>query len=174
MNERRTRQQQLSSEKIRDLRSLKNFLEELSWLLSSHSKLDFRSALQALDQFTTPGTGLGRYVSKNPNIHFLVGALPGIFSDQKYFPTNEDIVEFAVEALHLQISRWEKRSRYELIGLIVCETSNLDDEAVSRLADVLSKFVADDQKAKALFKSRAENKMSWNEIIQQLSNTNPK
>jgi hypothetical protein len=112
---------------------------------------------------------LAQHVSKNPNIHFLVGALPTIFSDEKFFPNNEDIAEFASDALQLPIARWEKRSRYELIGFIVCETVKLDDERLARLVDVLSKIVSDDPKARGLFQDRKVRKLSWNEIIQQLS-----
>lgn len=160
------------SDRTRDARSVKKFLEELFWVLSSNSHLDFRAIAENIELIASPkgaGHQLARYVSKNPNIHFLIGTLPVIFSNEKFFPTNEDITEFASEALRLPITRWEKRSRYELIGLIVCETANLDDDRLVRLVDALSKIVSDDPDAQGLFRDRKANRLSWNEVIQKLS-----
>jgi hypothetical protein len=169
--ERRPPRSGIRNEKTRDLRSIKKFLEELFWVLSANSNIDFRAVVDNIDVLTGNASDprLAKYVSKNPNIHFLVGTLPIIFSDEKYFPTNEDITEFALEALNLPISRWEKRSRYELIGLVVCETAKLNDQRLVKLVDVLSKILTDDPNALGIFQSRKANKLSWNEVIQRLS-----
>lgn len=158
-----------SQKKTRDPKMVRNFLEQLSWVLNSYPNLDFRALAGDYSVEGSASSSLSSHVSKNPNIHFLVGSLPGIFSNEKFFPNNEDIVEFASEALHLSIGRWEKRSRYELIGLIVCETVKLSDETLARLAVVLSKIVSDEVKAKSVFHEKQRDKLSWNEIIQQLS-----
>jgi hypothetical protein len=83
-------------------------------------------------------------------------------------------MEFAFEALRLAISRWEKRSRYELIGRIVCETARLDDDRLARLVDALSKVVSNDPSAQGLIRDRKANKLSWNEVIQLLSHADAK
>jgi hypothetical protein len=173
MAEAKNRRSSSGTEKTRDPRSIRKFLEELSWLLSSHSNLDFRAIRDFIESDRAPlferKSSLSGYVSKNPNIHFLTGTLPVIFSDDRLFPSNEDIVEFSETALHLPIPRWEKRSRYELIGLIVCETSKLDNDRLERLVQALSKIVSDDPNAQRIFRTRKAAKLSWNEVIQKLT-----
>jgi hypothetical protein len=121
--------------------------------LNTYSNLDFKvlgnAHLNSLGSIRGR-PGFHQYVSKNPNVHFLVGALPTIFSDERLFASNEDITDFASEALNLSISRWEKRSRYELIGLIVCETTKLDDERLSKLVSALSILIGDDAQRRNL------------------------
>jgi hypothetical protein len=159
-----------ANEKTRDPRSVKKFLEELSWVLSSYPNLDFRAIRDVLEKDVThrASTKLESYASRNPNIHFLIGALPVIFSNEDLFPSNEDIVEFAEGALRLPIPRWGKRSRYELIGLIVCETAQLNDDRLERLVRALSKVI-DDPRARAIFRDRKAQKLNWNEVIQRLT-----
>lgn len=157
-------------EKVRDPRAFKKFLEELSWVLSTYSNLDFKALAQLnLSHNRVNDRGLQPYVSKNPNAHFLVGALPVMFSNERLFVANEDIADFAREALSLPISRWEKRSRYELIGLIVCETTKLDDDGLARLVDALSSIIGNDVQARRLFQERRAKKLSWGEMIRRLS-----
>lgn len=175
MRDKPTRKISARNEKTKDPRTVQRFLEELSWVLNTYSNLDFKSIANA--QLSSPTSikgkrGFQQYISKNPNVHFLVGALPTIFSDEKLFASNEDISDFASEALNLTISRWEKRSRYELIGLIVCETTKLDDERLSRLVSALSNLIGDDTTAKSLLELRRTSRMSWNDLIQQLSKEN--
>lgn len=175
-NNRTTRRSAPRSEKTRDARSVKKFLEELSWVLNSYSNLDFRAIPEVISGTNASslrrGSEFQQYVSKNPNIHFLVGALPVIFSDERLFPSNEDIAEFASDALALPISRWEKRSRYELIGLIACETAKLDDEGLARLVQALARLTSDEARVRNVFKERKDKKMSWNEMIQRLTHGN--
>jgi hypothetical protein len=158
-------------DKTRDFRSVRRFLEEFSWLLAANSQLDFRAILDVIDAVpdSHANRSLGNYASKNPNIHFLIGALPVIFSDETIFPTNEDLVGFSDGALNLPIPRWEKRSRYELIGLIVCETAKLDDNRLHRLVKALTKIIANDPNAQDLFKNRKGTRLNWNEVIQRLT-----
>ena len=150
-------------------RAARRFVEELSWLLDTYSNIDFKSLAASIDFFSETERSFSRHVPKNPNIRFLVGALPTIFTDEKYFPANEDLAEFASEALNLSIPRWEKRSRFELVGIIVCETVKLNDEKLTRLVDALLHITSEEANAQAVFQSRKKNKLSWNEIIQKLS-----
>lgn len=174
MAEKRVRKTAPRTEKTRDSRTATRFIEELSWLLQSYSNLDFRVLSEGIS-FVSPATkSLNEATSKNGNIHFLVGTLPIIFNDPRYFPSNEDIVEFANGALGLDIGRWEKRSRYELIGLIVCETAKLNDHRLGLLVDALSRVTGDDPNAQAIMVGRKANSLSWNELIQRLtSQENP-
>jgi hypothetical protein len=105
MSDERRRRPPTKAEKVRDPRTITKFLEELSWVLNSYSNLDFR----AIPDFIKHGNGdavprprnLETYASKNPNIHFLVGVLPVIFSNDQIFPSNEHIAEFGSSALGL-------------------------------------------------------------------------
>lgn len=169
MVERKTKRPTSRIEKVRDPRAIKRFLEEFSWLLDSHSNLDFRVLGENVQIVSDTERSFSRHVPKNPNIRFLVGVLPTIFSDEQYFPTNEDLVDFSSQALSLPVSRWEKRSRYELIGLIVCETVKLNDDRLARLVDALSRITSDDPSAQAILRSRKDEKLSWNEVIQRLT-----
>lgn len=169
MVEPKSKRQTARTEKVKDPRAFKRFLEELSWLLESHSNLDFRSLGANVEVISETERNFNRHVPRNPNIRFLVGALPTVFSDDRYFPTNEDLAEFASQALNLPVPRWEKRSRYELIGLIVCETVKLNDDRLARLVNALSRITSEDPNAQAIFQSRREEKLSWNEIIQRLT-----
>jgi hypothetical protein len=87
MVERKPPRQGTRNDKTRDARSVKKFLEELFWVLSSNSHLDFRAIAENIDLLVggTKGTDkqLAGHVSKNPNIHFLIGTLPIIFSNEK-------------------------------------------------------------------------------------------
>src|SRR4051812_32435298 len=101
-----TRKPTARNEKIRDPRTIQRFLEELSWVLNTYSNLDFKSIsnAQVVPLNSIKGKpGFQQYISKNPNVHFLVGALPTIFSDEKLFVSNEDLAGFATEVLSLTI-----------------------------------------------------------------------
>src|SRR5688500_10224881 len=110
--------------KSRD-RKADRFVEELSWLLGSYSSLGLGSLSEVLRRQSsgaTAPTAIGGYASANPNNQFLVGALPRVFMDETLFPTNEDIAQFAQSVMELRIPRFAKKSKYEIIGHIVCET----------------------------------------------------
>lgn len=165
------RKRSVRGDKVSDPRTVRKFLEELSWVLSTYSNLDFRAIPELVQSSfaAKESVNLRHYASKNPNVHFLVGALPVIFADDRLFPSNEDIAEFAMGALSLPISRWEKRSRYELIGLIACETAKLNDAGLTRLVGALSRLTAGDTQARDLMEERRAKKMSWSEMIQRLT-----
>lgn len=157
--------------KTRDPKALRNFLEELSWLLSSYSNIDFKAIPELIDKqdlnvFNKSRT-INNYITSNPNIHFLVGILPRIFTDDQLFPSNEEIARFAENALHLNIPRWEKISRNEMIGHIVCKVPILNDENLSDLVLALSKVVSSEVKSNKLADMN-KNKLDWNIIIQNL------
>ncbi|WP_154721149.1 hypothetical protein [Ciceribacter sp. T2.26MG-112.2] len=168
MAKRAERKPSSRSDKTRDVRTAGRFLEELSWLLQSYSHLDFKVLGEANFQ-TAPPESLRKAASSNGNIQFLVGSLPIIFNNVRYFPSNEDIADFANGALGLNIPRWEKRSRYELIGLIVCETAKLDDQRLGRLVEAITRVTQEDPGIDAIVADRRANSLSWNELIQILT-----
>lgn len=150
-----------------------NFIEELSWLLDSRKGMDLKSVVSILQdtmqEQNTMQNFAKEYRSPNPNKHFLIGVLPKLFQDTRLFPVNESIATFAQEILKINISRYEKRSKYELIGLIVCETESLSDEKLSKLVDALSQITGSEEKLEKFREERKNVNFSWNETIQKLT-----
>ena len=126
-----------------ELDAAARFVEELSWLLTAHSELDFRM----LQKLKPPSEHLGapdllqRFAPRNPNIVYLVGTLPALFMDESIFPSNEDIAEFSETALKITIPRWQKKAKFELVGHIVCHAVKLDDLQVANLVRALTLIV---------------------------------
>jgi len=73
-----------------------------------------------------------KYESTNPNKNYL-SEYSLTYSGQDLFKTNNDLSDFAETVLRVSVSRAEKRSKYELIGLIVCEVTNLTDSNLTNL-----------------------------------------
>lgn len=137
--------------------------EQLKGAVSSLNALVLSSASQSNSSVARS------YQSDDPNKRFLIGVLPRLLLDRELFASNEDIVDFAAAALHLEMSRSvEKRARHEIIGKIVCETDSLDEQRLTNLVIALERLVNNKEK---LAKMKEEKKMgafSWNETIQEL------
>lgn len=169
--------QRNTKKKSRDEQTIHRFIEELSWVLASYENLDFK-ALPELVQVARHRVNVGDearkgmvgYVSPNPNTHFLVGVLPRMLNDDSVFASNEDIAAFSRDVLDVTVPRWEKKSKYEIIGHIVCNIYGLDDRALENLVRALSKLVSGDKKAEQIFRKEKAQRTSWNEVIRLLSN----
>ncbi|MCA8995161.1 MAG: hypothetical protein KDA88_24505 [Planctomycetaceae bacterium] len=150
-----------------------SFIEELAWLIDSKKSLRLSQVASDLRELATgPETARkvgDEYTSPNPNIHFLIGVLPRLFQDDKLFPSNAMIAQFAEEVLDIEVPRYEKRSKYELIGLIVCETDQLNDEKLNQLVRALSEITRNEEKLRRIRAARQSGKFSWNNTIRQLS-----
>ena len=150
-----------------------SFIEELAWLVESRKNVklsqlasDLRELARGPESARKVG---GEYTSLNPNIHFLIGMLPRLFQDEKLFPNNALIAQFAEEILGVHVSRFEKRSKYELIGLIVCETDRLNDKKLEELVRALAEITRSEDKLNRIRDARQSNQFSWNNTIRQLS-----
>lgn len=151
-----------------------DFIEELSWLLDAKKNLKLneipgllRNKLDAQDRVSGSAD---KYISPNPNIHYLIGVLPRLFQDTKLFARNEEIADFAKDVLKVDISRVEKRSKYELIGFIICETDMLDDTKLDQLVKSLEIITGSNEKIRSLAKEKSSIGFSWNEAIRKLAN----
>jgi hypothetical protein len=163
-----------------DPKALARFIEQLSWLMSSNEDLDFRALRNMVREFSSRPRSdfysrgprvIDGFAPKNPNISFLVGSLPGLFNNPDFFSSNEEIAEFAKIALQVKIPRWQKKSKFELIGHVVCNTAKLGDKRLEILVRALSKIVGDEKHAKEVFAAKRQQKSSWNEVIQRLYET---
>jgi len=112
------------------------------------------------------------YESADPNKRFLIGTLPRLLLDRGLFPSNEDIVDFAAAALHLEMTRTvEKRARHEIIGKIVCETDKLDEQQLTNLVKALEKLVGNKDRLAVMIEKKKSGTFSWNETLQDLLRT---
>lgn len=147
-------------------------LDDLIWAVQGLKIDSLKEASNALkaridDAQQLPAVGR-EYKSIDPNKHFLIGVLPRLFQDKKLFPVNDDIVDFAANALGLEMNRSEKRSRYEIIGKVVVETEMLDEEKLTILVSALEKLVGNSERLEQMAEKKKKGTFSWNETIQEL------
>lgn len=154
------------------------FLEELSWLFDRYGDVDLKTASKEFEGFvksaesvskaSIASSALQEFAPSNPNKMILVGVLPGMFTDENLFSSNEDIADFAEKVLGVKIPRWDKKSKFELIGHITCNTSIADDDKLRQIATALKRMGSNDSHAKNIIQKGRLEKKNWNEIIQQL------
>lgn len=167
--------------KLRRAEETLAFLEQLTWLLESRGrKLDLNFLrhliMEYQDRVAYEGSlspSLKRlaksYVTKDPDKQYLVGALPGLLQDLRIFPANKDIADFAKDFLLVPVTRFEKRSRYEMIGLVVCHVNDLDNSSIERLASRLSKLLGNDDLLNDIANEKMKNELfTWNDVIRRL------
>lgn len=156
-----------------ELLKLRRFLEEFSWLMSDYSKMDFRKIANSINssyiETSELRNAVGNYEVSNPNVHFLTGVLPTLFLDDSIFKTNEEIAEFSESVLDIKIPGYDKKSKFEIIGRIVCETSTFNkEEKLYKLVEALKVLLGDIDKKERLMKYKRNDSFSWNYIIQDL------
>lgn len=156
-----------------DYKSIARFLEELSWLLKSNEDLDFRaighisSELEMIESLSLNRRVSGRSSNRIP-VRGLVGVLPSLFVDEKLFKSNKDIADFSKDVLSIEIPRWEKISRFEIIGHIVCRAEGLPPMGIDRLILALEEILSMRSATKASIEKMRNSGIGWNEIIQDM------
>lgn len=149
-----------------------NFLEELNWLFESKKVSEFKdipNILRNLVDYRINSTINQKYISPSPNKNFLIGVLPALFQDEELFKTREELIDFAVNVLKIKMKKSSNRSRFEYIGLIVCEVTKLNDANLSKLVEALSRITGSNEKIKLIKEAKKLSNFSWNETIQKLS-----
>lgn len=149
-----------------------NFLEELCWLIDENKDINFKSISKYFKEYRNSSSH--NLISNDKNSEFaLIGILPSLLKDQEIFQSNLQLVQFANEVLALSIPRWEKKSRNELIGLIICEVEDANKERINTLSE-WSKNIFNNKNAVKELQKKAVNSgnlFSWNEAIQNLIGT---
>ena len=151
-----------------------NFFEELCWLLGSNKDINFKKTSNYLREFRNFTVHGAITTGTSSNAYDLIGVLPSLLKDNEIFQSNTQLVQFANEVLALDIPRWEKKSRNEIIGLIICEVEDVNKERL----DTLTKWAANILKNKSQVREMqskaktAGNLFSWNETIQKLVGEN--
>ena len=162
---------------VKDVKKLQRAamaLEEILWALKKPKLEALQDAVDILQAIATDSVSnlvISRdYKSTDPNKHFLIGVLPRLLQDKRWFPLNDDIVEFANGALGLEMKKslFDKRSRYEIIGKVVCETDTLDEQQLTGLVMALEKIIGNKDKLAQMIEKKRSGSFSWNETIQDL------
>lgn len=146
-----------------------NFFEELCWLLDSNKNINFNNATKNLKIIRNNMVHGARF--ENTNTTSLIGVLPSLLKDLEIFPNLAQLVQFAKEVLGIEISRWDKRSRNEIIGLIICEVEDTDKERMDVLFEWSNNILNNKRRVQEMQeKAKKEgNIFSWNETIQKLT-----
>jgi len=165
--------EKLNQSKKKKISSAINLIEELSWILDSKKNVDLKEVPSLLRGILNYNDNTlfaqNKYSSSNPNKNYLVGVLPNLFQDEELFKTTNELTDFAINILQIPISKAAKRSRYEYIGMIVCEITKLDDNNLSHLVNALSKIAGSDDDFERLKQEKKKSNFSWNETIYRLN-----
>lgn len=144
-------------------------LEELEWLLDSPRGRSLLSSLpKMIENLREINDCRGSVYVNRQNIRSLVGVLPEFFQNANIFRTNADIEQFAREVLGVNIINFEKKSRTEIIGVIVCSVPSFEDSTFEVLGKYLSNIVDDEKKCSQVAKEKETTNFSWNDTISKL------
>ncbi|HEY4438551.1 MAG TPA: hypothetical protein VGN40_20555 [Lelliottia sp.] len=159
--------------KRNEITKIKKLIEELSWIMTEYSSTDLMKVYNALDSSSVLTSEISEsigYKPENPNKHFLTGALPALFLDQNLFKSNDEIALFSEQIIGVKIPRYNKKSKYEIIGHIVCEANALNDQGLKKIVKALEQIVSDETRKKSIYnKKNNSSSFSWNEVIQDLN-----
>ena len=163
--------EKLDSNKRKKINLAIKFVEELSWFLDNKKNINLKEIPDLLRELLESKSVLSvskKYSSSSPNKNYLIGVLPNLFQDDELFKTTHEMIDFAQNVLKIPISKAAKRSRYEYIGLIVCEVTNLDESNLTNLVDALSKITDSSEKLRQIKEAKKKANFSWNEAIKTL------
>lgn len=155
-----------------------DLVQELVWAIRSRETSELSSGISYLRNLAIHDKSEKRKLEKaskpslidrRRDLKALVGSMSLVLADSELFPSNEDIAKFAKEALRIPISRWDKRSRYEMIGMLVMESINASPARLREVATLLSKISEESDSMEEIKKSARQTGFSWNEAIRSLS-----
>lgn len=78
--------------------------------------------------------------STNKELKAMIGTLPFVLLSKQYFPTNTDLYRFA-NSMGIRIQFWKKRSRPEMIGIIITEVSQFKPPQLYRFNNILNEVL---------------------------------
>lgn len=151
----------------KNLQNSLNFLEDLCWLLDSKKNMDFSEIIKILQSQKE----VKQCAKKNElGKEELIGILPKILVDTSLFKTNKALADFSREVLNIDILNWEKRSRNEMIGVIICKTLESKEVEDGISAYLLSTILDNKEKIRELRNEneKQHNPFSWNDAIQKI------
>lgn len=161
----------------REIQELLNFMDEFAWLSSKYKASDIKNfrniLLENIDERNMRAHSTRKfddYSDKSTSKNYLIGVLPKFFQDKDLFEKNSDLAEFA-ECIGVYLPRYDKKSRYEMIGTIICTISEMNEMHLNQFVNAINKLVSDEMLMIDLknYKYSKGSAYSWNEIIRQLS-----
>lgn len=161
----------LSKKEVKDL---VNLVEEFSWLISKYKTTDFKNLKYSLlestvDNSHTLSMNIDRYADKNLSKNYLIGVLPKFFQDKELFEKNNDLADFAA-CLGIHLRYPEKKSRYEIIGTIICVLSEMDELHLSKFVRAIDLLTKDERLLNDVkMMKRYSTTYDWNDLIRSLS-----
>ncbi|BDF69484.1 hypothetical protein CE91St41_04630 [Oscillospiraceae bacterium] len=156
-----------SQDKTVEVDKTLTFIEDLCWLLDANKAINFKKVPPMLRTLRESSSLSGNDNKPDVIISNLIGVLPALLKDEGVFTTNSSLVQFAKEVLSLNISRWEKRSRFEIIGLIICNVEEVNADKLEALIQVSLELLKNKDKVKKEIQNN-DNLFSWNETIQKI------
>jgi len=78
----------------------------------------------------------------------LIGILPSILMDKNKFSNNEDIVKLAENSLNLRIPGWRKKSRNEIIGIVIAKIATKEERELELFFSAWREFIKDKSRKK--------------------------
>ena len=143
-----------------------SFIEELCWLLDSRKNLDFPEVIKLLKDIKYNANMQNDVLDNND----LVGILPRILVDTTLFKTNRSLWQFSKEILSIDILNWEKRSRNEMIGVIICKIQESPEASKGVSTYLLENILINKDKFEQMQKEkeRENNPFLWNDAIRKI------
>lgn len=143
------------------------FIKELTWLFNDYSHVDLTNFFNKMNSNNEMKNHIefNEYIPKNRNAFFLVGVLPKLLMNEKIFPLREDLYDFGKEYLDLEVNRYNRMNRKEIVGFIVCELSEIENdmklEKISRALKKLMQKIDDNHESDNSFSS-------WRDILDEV------
>lgn len=157
--------------KQRNSKSTKNFtkavgfIEDLCWLLDSQKSINYNDVLNILNQLKSQANEINK-TSTNE----LIGILPQLLTDKSLFSSNRALSQFSSEILNIKILNWEKRSRHEMIGVIICKVQENPEIADGISEYMLTNILKNKEKIRnyRIEVEKSNNQFLWNDAIHKI------
>ena len=81
-------------------------------------------------------------VRVDKDIKELIGTIPYLFVSKEHFSSNRELADFAKD-LGIELPFWEKRSRSEIIGTVIIGLSNMSENRIIKLNQVINRILSD-------------------------------
>lgn len=146
-----------------------NFLEDLCWLLDSGKNNNYGELIKIIsDMKKSHENTISNQLGQEPDE--LVGVLPRLLTDKALFDTNNALATFSAEVLGIEILNWHKRSRNEMIGVIICKVQESEEIRNGISSYVLTNILKNKEQIKKIQKETKDshNQFLWNDAIHKI------
>lgn len=150
-----------------------SFLEDLCWLLESKKNLNFSDVAKTINEIKNVSDEKLNRNTQNEVIKLqedIIGILPKMLVDTTLFKTNKSLSQFADEVLKIEIKNWEKRSRNEMIGVIICQIQDSGAKLKGVSAYLLENILQNKDEFVKIQKERENrnDQFKWNDAIHEI------